>query len=78
LHRRSLLAAPTWQGEEAWFHAMKDRCGVVLTPGRAQLAPEPGYFRLCYAAQPPHVLAEALRRLEALIGEVRGGRGGGA
>ena len=40
---------------------------VVLTPGDAQHAPEPGWFRICFAFVEAPVLAVALGRLAAYV-----------
>ena len=40
---------------------------VLLTPGRDCHMPEPGWFRVCFAAVPPASLEEAGRRLKAFV-----------
>ena len=67
LDLRDRLTAPTWDDEHALWARLLDESGVNLTPGSALRAPEPGWFRLCYAANPPAVVDAAVTRVvEAL------------
>jgi aspartate/methionine/tyrosine aminotransferase len=49
--------------EWALYCALLDEDSVVFTPGVAQHASEPGFFRICYAYAQPVVLREAMKRL---------------
>lgn len=60
---RPALEGPTWEAEHALWARMLEGAGVNLTPGSALRSPEPGWFRLCFAAHPPEVVIEAIRRL---------------
>lgn len=65
---RPHLGEPTWAAEQAlWAHIL-DTTGVNLTPGSALRAPEPGWFRLCYASVP---LADVLAAVERIGAAVR-------
>lgn len=62
LDLRRALPSPTWQGEDALVQALAAH-KVLLTPGKAFHASEPGFFRLCFAYVPAAGLAEGLQRL---------------
>jgi 1-aminocyclopropane-1-carboxylate synthase len=47
---RSNLAEATWDSETALWRAILEETNVNLTPGLACRSPEPGLFRLCFAA----------------------------
>lgn len=73
LDLRRFLDAPTWAEEDALWRRMLARTNVNLTPGSACRAPEPGFFRLCFAAVAPEQAAEAVARIGALLAERRAG-----
>ena len=56
-----------WAKEEALFDALVDDARVVLTPGHAQGASEPGWFRLCYARVSEAALIAGLTRMRKLL-----------
>jgi aspartate/methionine/tyrosine aminotransferase len=64
---RRFLGAPTWAEEDALWRRMLARANVNLTPGSACRAPEPGFFRLCFAAVPPEQATEAVARIGAML-----------
>jgi aspartate/methionine/tyrosine aminotransferase len=64
---RRFLDAPTWAHEDALWRRMLARANVNLTPGSACRAPEPGFFRLCFAAVPPEQVVEAVARIGATL-----------
>ncbi len=64
---RRFLGAPTWAEEDALWRRMLARTNVNLTPGSACRAPEPGFFRLCFAAVAPEQAAEAVARIGAML-----------
>lgn len=68
---RSLLDEPTAKAERAAVQELFDVHGIVLTPGLAQHASEPGWFRLCYAFVEPAVLQVGLDRLSAFVSKRR-------
>ena len=58
--------------ERALTRALFEEAGVLLTPGEAMHAPEPGFFRLCFAWHPDvRSLEEGLRRLAAFAAAKR-------
>ena len=65
---RRFLAAPTWAAEDALWRHLLARTNVNLTPGSACRAPEPGFFRLCFAAVAPETAVAAVRRVAAALG----------
>ena len=64
---RSFLEGPSWEDEGRLWRRMLDEAGVNLTPGSACRAPEPGFFRLCYAGVEPRALDEAFARLQRVL-----------
>jgi aspartate/methionine/tyrosine aminotransferase len=68
LDLRSHLAEPTWEAEHALWLTILEQARVNLTPGAACRAGEPGFFRLCYAAQPPDTVEVAVRRIIETLG----------
>ncbi|CAK0764832.1 hypothetical protein CVIRNUC_003198 [Coccomyxa viridis] len=70
---RAALAKPTWEAEEGlWNEVVK--AGVLLTPGKACHAAEPGFFRICYAAVPIEGLMEGIRRVVSIVQTKNGQR----
>ena len=51
--------------EDKLWHDILAATNVNLTPGRAMHCSQPGWFRVCFASQPPHELKIALARLAA-------------
>jgi aspartate/methionine/tyrosine aminotransferase len=68
LDLRSHLAAPTWEAEHTLWLQILEQARVNLTPGSQCRAGEPGFFRLCYAAQPTETVEVAVRRIVKLLG----------
>jgi len=64
---RRFLGAPTWAEEDALWRRMLARTNVNLTPGSACRAPEPGFFRLCFAAVPTEQATSAIARIGAML-----------
>ena len=65
LNLRAFLEAPGgFAEEEALWRDILAKTKVNLTPGCAMHCAEPGWFRLCFASQPPPALAAALGRLD--------------
>ena len=60
------------QAETALYDALRVDLGLVLTPGSAQHASDPGFFRICFAFVELPVLVAALARFEAWVREKRG------
>ena len=68
LDLRSHLTAPTWEAEHALWLEILEQAKVNLTPGAACHVGEPGFFRLCYAGQPPEAVETGVRRFVSLLG----------
>ena len=58
---------PTWEDEEAFHRAIVERARVVLTPGAACHALEPGFARCCFAWMGPKSVEVAFDRLGSLF-----------
>jgi aspartate/methionine/tyrosine aminotransferase len=67
LDLRPFLTAPTWEAEHDLWLAMLEQARVNLTPGAACRVGEPGFFRLCYAAQPIETVEVAVDRIVGLL-----------
>ncbi len=64
---RSHLEAPTWDAERRLWRKILEQANVNLTPGEACRINEPGYFRLCYAAQSSDAIQVAIERLGQML-----------
>lgn len=60
---RHWLPERSWEGERQLWESICDASRVVLTPGHACHAKQPGHFRLCFAWMPREALAVAVERL---------------
>ncbi len=67
LDLRSFLAEPTWEAEHTLWLRILEQARVNLTPGAACHIGEPGFFRLCYAAQPTDTMEVAVHRIVQLL-----------
>lgn len=70
---RAALRAPTWDEEAALWRRMVDDKKLLLTPGQACHAAEPGFFRICWAWMPAEALPVAVARIAAACAEHRAG-----
>ncbi len=61
---RGFLGDATEVAEHALWKRILDETQVNLTPGAACRIAEPGFMRLCYAAEPLPVVLEGIQRLE--------------
>ena len=64
---RSCLEAPSWEAERGLWRRILEAANVNLTPGEACRINEPGFFRLCYAAESGAAVQEAIVRLGQLL-----------
>jgi 1-aminocyclopropane-1-carboxylate synthase len=65
---RHALPEPTWEAErELWHDGFVERCGLIITPGHSCHAPEPGFFRVCYAIVDPVVIPKLVKRIKDFI-----------
>ncbi|KAF0718515.1 hypothetical protein AaE_010628 [Aphanomyces astaci] len=58
----AFLDTPTWHGERALTDVMFDKCKFIMTPGEAQHAPTPGFYRICFAYNTPKTVVHGLTR----------------
>lgn len=63
---RHWLPEATWEAEQALFDQFVSDAGVILTPGKACHAAEPGYFRCCFAWAEPEAIRAGFERLSTL------------
>jgi aspartate/methionine/tyrosine aminotransferase len=66
---RAFLPEPTWKGEDAVWRRILDDAGVNVTPGAACRAPEPGFVRICFAAESAERAVEAIGRIGRVLGD---------
>ncbi len=59
---RPYLDEPTFEGEARLWRRLAESARVLISPGESFHAPEPGWFRLCFAGS-PEALEVALDRL---------------
>lgn len=64
---RGWLPEPTWAAEDALWRQILEETKVNLTPGSTCRIVEPGFFRLCFAAEPPEAVEAAVRRIAELL-----------
>ena len=63
----SLLDEKSWAAEARLYDQLRTDLRVVLTPGSAQHAAAPGWFRICYAFVGRDVLDAALSKIQAWV-----------
>ena len=64
---RAYLDEETWEGEDRLWREILERANVNLTPGSACRVSEPGFMRICFATEPPEVIALAINRISDVI-----------
>ncbi|KAK9826329.1 hypothetical protein WJX74_009564 [Apatococcus lobatus] len=64
---RKWLHDATWEGEDTLWRSLVDDCRIIFTPGKACHAAEPGFFRWCYARDPPGAIPAVLARLKPFL-----------
>jgi aspartate/methionine/tyrosine aminotransferase len=64
---RAYLDEPSWAAEDRLWDRIVDEAQVNLTPGSACRIAEPGFFRLCYAAESREAVLEGVRRVTGLL-----------
>lgn len=65
---RRFLGEATWEGEHALWRRLLDDGNVNVTPGAACRIAEPGFVRLCYAAEPLEAVLTGIARMGRLLG----------
>jgi len=63
----SLLDEKSWAAEARLYDQLRTEIRVVLTPGEAQHAVSPGWFRICYAFVGRDVLDAALSKFQVFV-----------
>lgn len=64
---RQHLTEPTWAAEHALWLRILEQANVNITPGAACRIAEPGFMRLCYAAEPIDAVVAGIERVGALL-----------
>ena len=64
---RAHLEVPTWEAERSLWRRILEQANVNLTPGEACRINEPGFFRLCYAAESGAAVQDAIGRLGRML-----------
>jgi aspartate/methionine/tyrosine aminotransferase len=64
---RGFLDAPTWAAERSLWRMLLDNANANLTPGEACRINEPGFFRLCYAAESSDAVEAAINRMGRVL-----------
>lgn len=64
---REHLDEPTWAAEDGLWERILLEANVNLTPGSACRVGEPGWFRLCYAAEPADAVLTGVRRIADVL-----------
>jgi aspartate/methionine/tyrosine aminotransferase len=64
---RAHLDEPTFAAEDRLWRRLVERANVNLTPGAACRIAEPGFFRLCYAAEPREAVRIGVERVAAVL-----------
>lgn len=67
LDLRRFLPEPTWEGERTLWRRILEQANVNLTPGSACRIVEPGFARLCFAAQPVENALAGIQRMAAVL-----------
>ncbi len=64
---RPFLDEPTWEAEDRLWHLILEEANVNVTPGSACRIGEPGFVRICFATEPPDVVASAIARFASVL-----------
>ncbi len=64
---RRFMDEITWEAEDRLWRRILEDANVNLTPGSACHIGEPGFMRICFATEPPEVVARAIGRLASVI-----------
>ncbi|RLE15647.1 MAG: hypothetical protein DRJ28_03545, partial [Actinobacteria bacterium] len=67
---RRFMDEATWDAEDRLWRKVLDEAAVNLTPGSACHIGEPGFMRICFATEPPEVVARAISRFAAILNNV--------
>jgi aspartate/methionine/tyrosine aminotransferase len=64
---RAHLDDATWEAEDALWRRILEQANVNLTPGSACRNEEPGFMRLCFAAEPKEAVLVAVERIARVL-----------
>lgn len=64
---RPFMEKPTWAEEDRIWRLILNETNVNLTPGSACHIGEPGFMRICFATEPPEVVASAIKRIGSVL-----------
>jgi len=64
---RGFMPKQTWAAEDALWRRILDDANVNLTPGSACRNGEPGFMRICFAAEPKEAVVSAIGRLGRVL-----------
>jgi aspartate/methionine/tyrosine aminotransferase len=64
---RPFMREQSWDAEHELWWRLVDEAKVNLTPGSACRVGEPGWFRLCYAAEPSEAVLAGVERIGRLL-----------
>ena len=64
---RPFMDDVSWEGEDRLWHRILDEARVNVTPGSACHVGEPGFMRICFATEPPEVVATAIKRIGSIL-----------
>ncbi len=65
---RRFLEEQTWDAEHELWSRFLDQTGVNLTPGSACRIGEPGFMRLCFAAETTEAVVTGINRIGRVLG----------
>ena len=67
-----MLKEPTWEEEHALWAVMARKYRLIITPGRATQAEDPGFFRVCFLwVARAEGLAVAVQRMRRAIDDYK-------
>ncbi|MFT4561145.1 MAG: aspartate/methionine/tyrosine aminotransferase [Gammaproteobacteria bacterium] len=69
---RQYLDEPTWLAERRLWRNILEQANTNLTPGEACRIDEPGFFRLCYAAETTDAVEAAIGRMGNVLSTLKG------
>ncbi len=68
---REYMAEPSWEAEEDLWRHILEEANVNITPGWAGHNAEPGFLRLCFASDPTDTVVAGVRRMAAVLENLR-------
>jgi aspartate/methionine/tyrosine aminotransferase len=65
---RRFMVEQTWDAENELWRRILEQANVNITPGAACRISEPGFMRVCYAAEPIDAVLDGIARVGRLLG----------